>query len=188
MRRAPSPARPSARPGRFEEADGGTLFLDELATLSSAAQDRLLRAIEYGEVTRIGSSRPLNVDVRIVAATNEHLPASGRGGPLPRRSARPAVVRGRHPAAAAQPDRATFRCSPTISRGAWRSSSNGPTGRASATPRHGAIAVLRLAGQCPRAAQRRRARGLSLGGSRAAGRDDPVRSVRIALAGAQRRA
>jgi len=63
-----------ARPGRFEEADGGTLFLDELATLSSAAQDRLLRAVEYGEVTRIGASRPLTVDVRIVAATNEHLP------------------------------------------------------------------------------------------------------------------
>ena len=39
-----------------------------------AAQDRLLRAVEYGEVTRIGSSRPLRVDVRIVAATNEHLP------------------------------------------------------------------------------------------------------------------
>ncbi len=63
-----------ARPGRFEEADGGTLFLDELGTLSMAAQDRLLRAVEYGEVTRIGSSRPLRVDVRIVAATNEHLP------------------------------------------------------------------------------------------------------------------
>jgi psp operon transcriptional activator len=63
-----------ARVGRFEEADGGTLFLDELATLSKAAQDRLLRAVEYGEVTRIGASKPLRVDVRIVAATNEHLP------------------------------------------------------------------------------------------------------------------
>jgi psp operon transcriptional activator len=63
-----------ARVGRFEEADGGTLFLDELGTLSMAAQDRLLRAVEYGEITRIGSSRPLRVDVRIVAATNEHLP------------------------------------------------------------------------------------------------------------------
>ena len=63
-----------ARVGRFEEADGGTLFLDELGTLSMAAQDRLLRAVEYGEITRIGSSRPINVDVRIVAATNEHLP------------------------------------------------------------------------------------------------------------------
>ena len=63
-----------ARQGRFEEADGGTLFLDELGTLSMAAQERLLRAVEYGEVTRIGSSRPVHVDVRIVAATNEHLP------------------------------------------------------------------------------------------------------------------
>ena len=62
------------RHGRFEEADGGTLFLDELGTLSSPAQDRLLRAVEYGEVTRIGASKPMRVDVRIVAATNEHLP------------------------------------------------------------------------------------------------------------------
>src|SRR5678815_2758833 len=62
------------RHGRFEEADGGTLFLDELATLSAPAQDRLLRATEYGEVTRIGASKPISVDVRIVAATNEHLP------------------------------------------------------------------------------------------------------------------
>jgi psp operon transcriptional activator len=63
------------RHGRFEEAHGGTLFLDELATLSSPAQDRLLRAVEYGEITRIGASKPVQVDVRIVAATNEHLPA-----------------------------------------------------------------------------------------------------------------
>ncbi len=62
------------RVGRFEEADGGTLFLDELGTLSSAAQERLLRAVEYGEITRIGSSRPQRVDVRIVAATNADLP------------------------------------------------------------------------------------------------------------------
>ncbi len=63
-----------AREGRFEEADGGTLFLDELATLSAGAQERLLRAVEYGEVTRIGANKPVQVDVRIVAATNEHLP------------------------------------------------------------------------------------------------------------------
>lgn len=63
-----------AREGRFEEADGGTLFLDELATLSAGAQERLLRAVEYGEITRIGANKPVQVDVRIVAATNEHLP------------------------------------------------------------------------------------------------------------------
>lgn len=69
-----------ARAGRFEEADGGTLFLDELATLSMAAQERLLRVIEYGEVTRIGASRPMTVDVRIIAATNEDLPLLAETG------------------------------------------------------------------------------------------------------------
>ena len=69
-----------ARAGRFEEADKGTLFLDELATLTMGAQERLLRAVEYGEVTRIGSSRPISVDVRIVAATNEDLPRLAEEG------------------------------------------------------------------------------------------------------------
>ncbi len=69
-----------ARVGRFEEADKGTLFLDELGTLSMGAQERLLRAVEYGEVTRIGSSRPVRVDVRIVAATNDDLPALAEQG------------------------------------------------------------------------------------------------------------
>ncbi|MEP2735856.1 MAG: phage shock protein operon transcriptional activator [Erythrobacter sp.] len=69
-----------ARVGRFEEADKGTLFLDELGTLSMGAQERLLRAVEYGEVTRIGSSRPVRVDVRIVAATNDDLPALAKSG------------------------------------------------------------------------------------------------------------
>ena len=68
------------RVGRFEEADRGTLFLDEIGTLSMAAQERLLRAVEYGEVTRIGSSHPIRVDVRIVAATNEDLPSLAAQG------------------------------------------------------------------------------------------------------------
>ncbi len=63
-----------ARAGRFEDADGGTLFLDEIATLSAAAQERLLRVVEYGELTRIGSNRAIQVDVRLVGATNEDLP------------------------------------------------------------------------------------------------------------------
>jgi psp operon transcriptional activator len=69
-----------ARVGRFEEADRGTLFLDELGTLSMGAQERLLRAVEYGEITRIGASRPIRVDVRIVAATNDDLPALAASG------------------------------------------------------------------------------------------------------------
>ena len=69
-----------ARAGRFEEADRGTLFLDELGTLSMAAQERLLRAIEYGEIARIGASRPVQVDVRVVAATNADLPRMAQEG------------------------------------------------------------------------------------------------------------
>ncbi|HEX7855582.1 MAG TPA: phage shock protein operon transcriptional activator [Sphingobium sp.] len=69
-----------ARAGRFEEADGGTLFLDELGTLSMAAQERLLRAVEYGELTRIGSSRAIKVDVRIIGATNDDLPHAAHSG------------------------------------------------------------------------------------------------------------
>jgi psp operon transcriptional activator len=56
------------------------LFLDELGTLSMPAQDRLLRAVEYGEITRIGASKPISVDVRIVAATNESLPVQVEKG------------------------------------------------------------------------------------------------------------
>ncbi len=60
--------------GRFEKADGGTLFLDELATTSARIQEKLLRVIEYGEFERVGGSKTIKVDVRLVAATNEDLP------------------------------------------------------------------------------------------------------------------
>ncbi|MEQ8690385.1 MAG: phage shock protein operon transcriptional activator [Pseudomonadales bacterium] len=60
--------------GRFERAHGGTLFLDELATTSALVQEKLLRVIEYGEFERVGGTKTLNCDVRLVAATNEDLP------------------------------------------------------------------------------------------------------------------
>lgn len=60
--------------GYFERADNGTLFLDELANTSMSMQEKLLRVIEYGEIERLGGSRPLQVDVRLVAATNVDLP------------------------------------------------------------------------------------------------------------------
>jgi len=69
-----------ARAGRFEEADGGTLFLDEIGTLAKPAQDRLLRVVEYGELTRIGSNKPIRVDVRLVGATNVDLPKCVEAG------------------------------------------------------------------------------------------------------------
>jgi hydrogenase-4 transcriptional activator len=62
------------RKGWFEQADGGTLFLDEVGELAPAAQVRLLRVVQDGEVVRVGSERPIHVDVRIVAATHRDLP------------------------------------------------------------------------------------------------------------------
>ncbi|WP_167606914.1 phage shock protein operon transcriptional activator [Cedecea colo] len=61
-------------PGRFERADGGTLFLDELATAPMMVQEKLLRVVEYGELERVGGSQPLQVNVRLVCATNADLP------------------------------------------------------------------------------------------------------------------
>jgi len=63
------------RPGRFEQADTGTLFLDEIATLSPAAQEKLLRIVEYGEFERLGGTETLEIDVRVIGATNRDLPA-----------------------------------------------------------------------------------------------------------------
>ena len=61
------------RAGKFELADGGTLFLDEIGDMSAAAQAKVLRVLEEGVVTRIGGSRPMAVDVRVLAATNKQL-------------------------------------------------------------------------------------------------------------------
>jgi two-component system, NtrC family, response regulator HydG len=68
-----------AHKGAFEEADGGTLFLDEIGELPLDLQAKLLRALESGEIKRVGSSRPSHVDVRVVAATNRDLLALSRG-------------------------------------------------------------------------------------------------------------
>ncbi|MEO7071753.1 MAG: phage shock protein operon transcriptional activator [Rhodanobacter sp.] len=66
--------------GRFEKANGGTLFLDELASVSMRVQEKILRAVEYGQFERVGGSQTLTVDVRIVGATNSDLPAAVRAG------------------------------------------------------------------------------------------------------------
>ena len=69
------------RAGKFEQADGGTLFLDEIGDMSMAAQTKVLRALQENEITRVGSEKPIKVNVRVLAATNKDLPkeiAAGR--------------------------------------------------------------------------------------------------------------
>lgn len=63
----------SRKKGMFEMADGGTLFLDEIGDMSLGAQAKVLRALQNGEITRVGSERTIGVDVRVVAATNKDL-------------------------------------------------------------------------------------------------------------------
>ena len=61
------------RAGKFEQADGGTLFLDEIGDMSLAAQTKVLRALQESEITRVGSDKPIKVNVRVLAATNKDL-------------------------------------------------------------------------------------------------------------------
>ncbi len=63
----------SDRVGKFEYADGGTLFLDEVGDMPLATQIKLLRVLESGEITRVGSNQPVRVNVRILSATNRNL-------------------------------------------------------------------------------------------------------------------
>jgi len=68
------------RRGQFEVAHGGTLFLDEIGDMSLAAQAKVLRALETGEITRVGGERAFEVDVRVIAATNKDLLSEAREG------------------------------------------------------------------------------------------------------------
>jgi two-component system response regulator HydG len=68
------------RKGRFEYAHGGTLFLDEVGDMPLSLQAKLLRVLENGEVVRIGANTPVNVDVRVIAATNKDLDAAVKDG------------------------------------------------------------------------------------------------------------
>jgi DNA-binding NtrC family response regulator len=61
------------RAGKFEQADGGTLFLDEIGDMSLSAQAKVLRALQENEITRVGSDKPIKINVRVIAATNKDL-------------------------------------------------------------------------------------------------------------------
>ncbi len=68
------------RTGRFEAATEGSLFLDEIAQIPTEVQEKILRVVEYGSFERVGSSQPVQVDTRIIGATNADLPALARQG------------------------------------------------------------------------------------------------------------
>ncbi len=68
------------RVGRFEAAEGGTLFLDEIGLIPMPVQEKLLRVVEYGEFERVGGSEPVQIDVRLVGATNADLPQRVEAG------------------------------------------------------------------------------------------------------------
>jgi transcriptional regulator with GAF, ATPase, and Fis domain len=63
----------SQKPGKFELASGGTLFLDEIGEIGPTPQAKLLRAVEYGEIQKVGGGRTIHADVRLIAATNRNL-------------------------------------------------------------------------------------------------------------------
>ena len=77
------------REGKFVQADGGTLFLDEIGETTQAMQVKLLRVLQEQELQRVGGEETINVDVRIIAATNRNLEEEVRRGRLPRGSLLP---------------------------------------------------------------------------------------------------
>ena len=108
------------RVGRFEQANGGTLFLDEIGDINLEVQTKLLRVLQEMSFERVGSSQPITVDVRIVAATHQDLEALIAAGPVPRGPVLPAQ---RH-----QPPHAR-RCA-----SAGRTSSSWPSTSSAGTP------------------------------------------------------
>ena len=69
-----------AKPGRFQQAEGGTLFLDEIGEMSASAQAKLLRVLETHQVDPLGDTHSIHVNIRVIAATNEDLPAQIKAG------------------------------------------------------------------------------------------------------------
>ena len=152
------------RKGKIEMADGGTLFLDEVGAINAKMQVDLLRVLETKELTRVGGTRPIKVDFRVICATNENLELAVRRGPVPRGLLLSHQCVHHRSAAAAGPPVGHSRAGASLSR---------PLRQADGQAHHrhqprsdGPADGLRLAGQRARALQRHRAGD---GGGQAAG-------------------
>ena len=97
----------NSKPGQLEQAAGGTLFLDEVGEMSLPAQAKFLRVLQEREFQRLGGTRVLRTDARVVAATNRDLHAAIRQGTVPRGSLLPAERLRDQPAAAPRSDETT---------------------------------------------------------------------------------
>ena len=102
------------RIGRFEQADGGTLFLDEIGDMSPSTQAKILRVLQEHEFERLGGTRTLRVDVRLIAATNRDLRGDGARRAVPRGPLLPPERRVDRDAAAARAQGRHRRRSPTF--------------------------------------------------------------------------
>ena len=166
--------------GKFELAHKGTIFLDEVGDMSLRTQAKVLRVLQEGEVERIGSQKTIQVDVRVIAATNKKLEDADREGRVPRGPLLPAVrdPDPRASAARAGGRRPGARASTSCRSSARRTTSGSPS-LLSRGPR-GAEAPP-LAGQRARAEEHRGAPAHHGGGGR-----DPARAPRGGAAAAGR--
>ena len=80
MKRAPSQEPSRQKKGRLEEGNGGTVFLDEIGELAPGMQAKLLRVVQEREFERVGGTRPIKTDIRLIAATNRDLPEAIKRG------------------------------------------------------------------------------------------------------------
>ena len=126
-------------------------------SMSLALQAKLLRALQEREIERVGESRPIKFDIRVIAATNVDLQQDGQGRHVPRGPLLPAERRADHAAAAARRAARTSRCWPSTSSRS-RASSNGLPPRTHQPGRAARADGLRVAGQHPPARERHRAR------------------------------
>ncbi len=147
----------AAKKGLFEVANGGTLFLDEIATMGMDTQAKILRVLQDRRFMHLGGMQEIQVDVRIIAATNVDLRTGGARRTLPRRPVLPAERDHGGSAAAARRGARIFRCWRSTSLNSTRTRMGCRSRKLSSDALRGADG-LRLAGQCARAGELDRAR------------------------------